>query len=412
MYYETHGQGEPLLLLHAGTLSADMWQPYLAAFTAHYRVIAPDMRGHGRSDNPTGAMSYRQLADEVVAFTRALDLHKLPIAGFSDGGQVALEIGMRYPDLPRSLIVGGVWFQFTAKYRAWARDALGDEETPEVDTARLARDHPDWAAWLEQIYGPDDWKPLLIHIKRMWTTPLNYTPDDFARVVAPTLVLLGDRDELVSIDEAAEMYRLLPAAELAVVPGANHGAFFSRRSPPSNRSCWTSCCGTAPKSLEKCYPTEPRRPTASRWTARASSRRPARSAPIPGGLPVHAAGFLVLDRPGAAIFLTVLAFKWDPASPPAVEAYATVSTIQSRAGRWLARPTLPGQPDHHARRHAGCDQHDAEGRAQPSAPRHVLLHRHHDAEDEHPGQVVHAHQKHQQHEGPATADAERPVVQP
>ena len=229
MYYETHGQGEPLLLLHAGTLSADMWQPYLAAFTAHYRVIAPDMRGHGRSDNPTGAMSYRQLADEVVAFARALDLNKLPIAGFSDGGQVALEIGMRYPNLPRSLVVGGVWFQFTAKYRAWARDALGDEESPEVDTVRLARDHPDWAAWLEQIYGPDDWKPLLIHIKRMWTTPLNYTPDDFARVVAPTLVLLGDRDELVSIDEAAEMYRLLPAAELAVVPGANHGAFFSEK---------------------------------------------------------------------------------------------------------------------------------------------------------------------------------------
>jgi pimeloyl-ACP methyl ester carboxylesterase len=229
MYYEAHGQGEPLLLLHAGTLSADMWQPYLAAFTSHYRVIAPDMRGHGRSDNPTGAMSYRQLADEVVAFTRALDLHTLPIAGFSDGGQVALEIGMRHPNLPRSLIVGGVWFQFTAKYRAWARDALGDEETPEVDTARLARDHPDWAAWLDQIYGPDAWKPLLIHIKRMWTTPLNYAPDDFARVVAPTLVLLGDRDELVSIDEAAEMYRLLPAAELAVVPGANHGAFFSEK---------------------------------------------------------------------------------------------------------------------------------------------------------------------------------------
>ena len=232
IYYEAHGQGEPLLLLHAGTLTGDMWQPYLAAFTAHYRVITPDMRGHGRSDNPTGAMSYRQLADEMVAFIRVLDLHKPQIAGFSDGGQVALEIGMRHHDLPQSLVVGGVWFKFTATYRAWVRDALGDENSPEVDTARLARNHPDWAAWLERIYGPDDWKPLLVHIKRMWTAPLNYTRDDFARVVAPTLVLLGDRDELVSIEEAAEMYRLLPTAELAMVPGAGHGAFFSEKVAP------------------------------------------------------------------------------------------------------------------------------------------------------------------------------------
>lgn len=231
-YYEVHGQGQPLVLLHAGTLSADMWQPYLAAFAERYRVITPDMRGHGRSGNPKGAMSYRLLADEMAAFIQALDLRMPQIGGFSDGGQVALEIGMRYPDLPQSLVVGGASFKFSAQYRAWVRDALGDEDSPEVDTARLARNHPDWAAWLEKIYGQDDWKPLLVHIKRMWTTRLNYTPNDFARVVAPTLVVLGDRDELVPIEEATEMYRLLPKAELAVVPGAEHGAFFSSKVGP------------------------------------------------------------------------------------------------------------------------------------------------------------------------------------
>jgi pimeloyl-ACP methyl ester carboxylesterase len=232
VHYEVIGEGEPLVLLHAGTLTGDMWQPYLAAFTTRYRVITPDMRGHGRSDNPKGAMTYRQLGDEIVSFARALDLRKPLIAGFSDGGQVALEIGMRYPELPQALIVGGAWFKFTAMYRAWVRDALGDEESPEVDTARLAHNHPDWAAWLEQMYGPEGWKPLLAHLKRMWTTPLNYTPEDFAQVAAPTLVLIGDRDELVSVEEATEMYRLLPSAELAVVPGAVHGAFFSEKVAP------------------------------------------------------------------------------------------------------------------------------------------------------------------------------------
>jgi pimeloyl-ACP methyl ester carboxylesterase len=156
MYYEVHGQGEPLLLIHGGTLTADSWQPYLAAFAEHYRVITPDTRGHGRSDNPTGTMSYRLLADDMAAFVRALDLHKPLIAGYSDGGQIALEIGMRYPDLAQALIVGGAQFQFTPTYREWLRDVVGDEESMEVDTARFARDHPDWAAWLEQTYRPDD----------------------------------------------------------------------------------------------------------------------------------------------------------------------------------------------------------------------------------------------------------------
>lgn len=153
IYYEVNGAGEPLVLFHAGTLTGDMWQPYLAAFTEHHRVFTPDMRGHGRTDNPKGAMTYRQLADEMVTFMRVVGLRKPLIAGFSDGGQVALEIGMRYPDVARALIVGGAWFKFTAMYREWVRDALGDEDSPEVDTVRLAQNHPDWVACWSRSTG-------------------------------------------------------------------------------------------------------------------------------------------------------------------------------------------------------------------------------------------------------------------
>ncbi len=123
--------------------------------------------------------------------------------------------------------MGGVWFKYGDTYRAFVRNALGDEDSPDVDPARLARNDPDWAAWLDQLYGPGSWQPLLVQLKAMWTTPLNYTAEDFAKVVAPTLVFLGDRDELVPVEEAVEMYRRVSHAELAVVPGANHGAFFS-----------------------------------------------------------------------------------------------------------------------------------------------------------------------------------------
>jgi len=227
IYYEEQGQGRPLLLIHGGVLTGDSWQPYLAAFAAHYRVIMPDSRGHGRTANPTGHVSYRLLADDMVALARALDLQQPLICGYSDGGQVALEIGMRYPDLPHALVIGGAYGELTEASRMWVRSMLGDAQSPDVDTARFERDNPGFAALLQQLHGPDGWRPLLQQIKPMWNASLNYTADDFARVVASTLVLLGDRDGLVPLEEGVALYRRLPHAEFAVVPGAEHTDFIS-----------------------------------------------------------------------------------------------------------------------------------------------------------------------------------------
>ena len=225
IYYEEHGQGKPLILIHGGALTGSSWQPYLAAFAEHYRVITPDSRGHGRTANPAGSMSFRSLADDVAALVRALDLHKPLIYGYSDGGQVALEIGMRYPDLPRALLVGGAHLELTEGSRRWVRSILGDAHSPEVDFEKFEREHPDFAAMLKKDHahqGPEGWKALLKQIKPMWNARLNYTSDDFARVVVRTLVIVGDRDEFVPVEDAVRMYRLLPDAELAVVAGSDH----------------------------------------------------------------------------------------------------------------------------------------------------------------------------------------------
>ena len=225
IYYQEQGVGKPLLLIHGGALTAASWQPYLAAFAEHYRVITPDTRGHGRTANPTGSMSFRLLADDVAALAHALDLHKPLIYGYSDGGQVALEFGMRYPDLPQALVVGGAHLELTEGSRKWVRSILGDAQSPDVDFEKFERENPDFAAMLHKDHGSDGWKTLLKQIKPMWNAQLNYTPDDFARVVAPTLVLLGDRDGFVPVEDGAAMYRLLPNAEFAVVPGADHTDF-------------------------------------------------------------------------------------------------------------------------------------------------------------------------------------------
>ncbi|HEX8228647.1 MAG TPA: alpha/beta hydrolase [Chloroflexia bacterium] len=225
IYYEEQGEGQPLLLIHGGALTGDSWQPYLAAFAEHYRVITPDSRGHGRTNNPTGSMSFRLLADDLVALARALDLHKPLVYGYSDGGQVALEIGMRYPDLPGAIVVGGAHLELSDGSREWVRSILGDERSPDVDLEKFEHENPGFAVMLQHLHGPDGWKRLLREIKPMWNAPLNYTADDFAMVTAPTLVLLGDRDGFVPVEDGVAMYRLLPNAELAVVPAAEHTDF-------------------------------------------------------------------------------------------------------------------------------------------------------------------------------------------
>jgi pimeloyl-ACP methyl ester carboxylesterase len=226
IFYRTYGRGEPLLLMHGGTVTGDSWQPYIAAFAQHFRLIVPDTPGHGRSGTPSGELTYPGLADDMAAFIAALELGKPLIAGYSDGGQIALEIGMRHPALPRALVVGGAFFRFNAAYRAWLTGVFGDAGSAKQDAALLLRNHPDWAAWLEQLYGLEAWPAVLARVRPMWTKPFDYSREALARITAPTLVLLGDRDEVLPVEEAVELYRRLPAGELALVPRADHGDFF------------------------------------------------------------------------------------------------------------------------------------------------------------------------------------------
>ncbi|MEO5951627.1 MAG: alpha/beta hydrolase, partial [Chloroflexia bacterium] len=218
-------QGTPLILIHGGGMIGTSWKSYLGAFAKSYRVIMSDSRGHGQTSNPTGVLSFGLMADDAAAFANALGLEKPLICGYSDGGQVALEIGMRYPELAQAIVIVGSYTELTEASRVWVQGALGDPASAEVDLEKFERDNKDWVAWLKELHGPEKWKALITQIKPMWNAELNYTPEDFARVTAPTLVIQGDRDNFVPVEEANKMYKLLPNAELAIVPGADHEDF-------------------------------------------------------------------------------------------------------------------------------------------------------------------------------------------
>jgi pimeloyl-ACP methyl ester carboxylesterase len=105
VYYETFGTGEPLVLLHGGTATRRMWEKFVPTFSKHFKVIAPDSRGHGKTDNPSGEFGFRLMADDTAGLIRALGLERPSICGYSDGGQICIEIGMRYPDVANKLVI-------------------------------------------------------------------------------------------------------------------------------------------------------------------------------------------------------------------------------------------------------------------------------------------------------------------
>jgi len=226
MYYEEYGAGEPVVLLHAAFVSSSMWEISIPTFSRYFRVIAPDSRAHGRTDNPAGKLSYAMMADDCAAFIKALDLNKPMVVGWSDGGQIALELGMRYPNLAKAFVVGGAWYKLSESLMSMMH-SIGFAGINVVNMEAFERflvesgSGERWAAFVH--HGPDYLKTLALQLSTPWLTDLNYAATDFQKIVAPTLILIGDRDQVIPIEQTVEMYRQIPKAELAVSPNTDHG---------------------------------------------------------------------------------------------------------------------------------------------------------------------------------------------
>ena len=243
IYYRDVGAGEPLLLLHGGSVSSsDIWaeHPYgwgqnLDRFAAYFRVIAPDTRGHGRTVNPSGELHYRLLAEDVVALIDALQLHRPLVFGFSDGGIAASLIGMHYPGILRAIVnhAGYDLLNPNAPIRRVIRTVHGgNPEATQADPALIRRWFTMTANLREMLHklqadhdaaqGEDYWLTLFVQAFAMRTVPLDENFEDFRRIAEPTLILVGDRDEYCSVEEAVTVYRMLRYGELAILPNLEH----------------------------------------------------------------------------------------------------------------------------------------------------------------------------------------------
>jgi pimeloyl-ACP methyl ester carboxylesterase len=151
MYYVESGSGRPLVLLHGGTVANSMWDAVVPILEPHFRVIRPDNRAHGRTNNPRGELTYPQMADDTASLCRALNLEKPLIFGFSDGGQIAMEIGMRYPELPQALVIGGAIYRLEgADYSLF--ESMGIEGPGKVNFAHFESTQPGWLEMLQATH--------------------------------------------------------------------------------------------------------------------------------------------------------------------------------------------------------------------------------------------------------------------
>lgn len=221
MYYEELGDpaAVPLVLMHGATGAIDSpgsgWTDLMPLFAERYRAIHLEHRGHGRTDNPAGELSYAMIASDVCAFIEQLDLVPAHIAGFSDGGITALHIGMTRPDLARTLIAVGPNYlndDLVIEANRFAEESNYDDPVAFSEMARLHDRNKPAGAWRE----------LLRQTRANLAVNPAYTLADLAQIPNPTLLMAGEDDLWGNRAQMFAMREAIPNAELLIVNHAGH----------------------------------------------------------------------------------------------------------------------------------------------------------------------------------------------
>ena len=212
-YYEVHGTGDPLVLLHGGLCTVETFDGLTPLLAERFRVVVPERRGHGRTADVAGPITYRVMAADTVALLDALGIAGAHLVGWSDGAVVAVHVALARPDLVRRMVLIG---------QPMNQDGLppGAHEM----LANIAEVLPPMLAELYGAVSPDGHEHFAVIVEKLageWRTEPSFTLEELATIAAPCLVMLGD-DDLITVAHADALRRTIPGSQLAVVPGATH----------------------------------------------------------------------------------------------------------------------------------------------------------------------------------------------
>jgi pimeloyl-ACP methyl ester carboxylesterase len=232
LYFETRGTGRPMILLHGGLGSGEMFGPTLPVLAEQHQVIAVDLQGHGRTADIDRPIDIRLMADDIAALIDHLRLDKPDLVGYSLGGGVALFTAVKYPDKVRRLVA--------ASAHAW-RDAIPPEmlaQQAQVNAAaaEFMKDTPMYQLYQQVAPRPEDFPRLLDKIGEAMAQDYDYT-EDVRSLQVPTLLVAADAD-MAPPSHYVEMFKLLDGGlrdggwmgenrpkgghALAILPGLTH----------------------------------------------------------------------------------------------------------------------------------------------------------------------------------------------
>jgi pimeloyl-ACP methyl ester carboxylesterase len=222
LYFESHGSGEPLLALHGFSGCSQDWAALPPEWRERFRLILPDLRGHGRSTLPTGIFRHDEAAADMFALLDHLGIDAFQGLGVSAGGNVLLHMATQQPDRVKAMVLVSATSYFPEQARPLMRQ-YPDSISAEAREA-MRRRHPGGDAQIDM---------LLANSKGFADSfdDLNFTPANLSTITARTLIVQGDRDPFYPVEISVEMAKAIPRSSLWIVPNGGHGPIGGERWP-------------------------------------------------------------------------------------------------------------------------------------------------------------------------------------
>jgi len=222
LYYEEYGKGNALLLLHGGIGSINNYRLVIPELSEHFRIIAVDSPGHGRSEQ-ADSLSYQLMADYFSQMIDIMDLDSVFIIGQSDGGNTALLLAHDRPEKIKRIVISGA----NSNIDGVTEEALNvfDTFNPQYVEAQFQ----DWLINYRNINPQKDkWEKFINDIRKMWIRKTVISDSGLRGIESRTLVVMGDRDWIVKLDNGLGLYKNIRGSELCVLPNTPHNPFNSK----------------------------------------------------------------------------------------------------------------------------------------------------------------------------------------
>jgi pimeloyl-ACP methyl ester carboxylesterase len=216
MYYEIHGSGKPLVLIHGGgsTIKSN-WSRMIPLLSGSRQVVAVEMQAHGRTKDIDRDFTFEQDADDIAALIRYLDFSKADLLGFSNGGQTSMQVAIRHPEVVNRMIIASIAYSREG-FQSWFWPVMNDatfETMPQGLKDAFLEVNPNRDELLKSFHRD---------AKRM-NAFAGWSEEKIRSIKAPSFIMTGDND-ILTPEHAVHMYRIIPNSRLAIFPGG-HGDY-------------------------------------------------------------------------------------------------------------------------------------------------------------------------------------------